>query len=593
MTNEPNHLEDFFGFKGEQEPEKESIRHHIFRRRSNLGDRIRLLPKVLSKTERYFILAFIVIIVASIVAIPFTIYDHFTVSVPAYGGSLTEGIVGQPRHINPVLAQANSSDRDLSGLIYSGLLKYNPDGKLVPDLADHYEVSSDGLNYTFYIKDDATWQDGQPVTADDVVYTIQTVQNPDYGSPSRGDWEGVSAVKINDKTVIFKLDNPYAQFLNNLTLGIIPEHIWAGIQAINFPSADYNLKPLGSGPYMFNKLQKDSNGNIQSYQLVSNKNYYDGRPYIDTIDFKFYNSEDDMIAAYNRNEIQDLATVSAQNLSKLKFVRRLNIQQIKIPLYFAVFFNQTQNKNLGDGNVRLALNYATDKQSIINQVANGKATAIYSPLIEDVLDVNQDFPKYTFDLNKAKQILTADGWVAGADGILKKGNNILAINITTSTDFPELVQTADLLKDQWAKAGVQVTVNALGTNELNQAIKNRAYDSLLFGAIVDLDPDPFGLWDSSQVQKPGLNLALYSNKTADSLLESARQTLNPLDRAQKYNDFQTIVINDAPAVFLYNPTYLYPQTTAIHGSKMSVIFSPSDRFDNIDKWYINTTRKWK
>lgn len=611
MQNDRHPLEDFFGLKQDSSFESGSGQsndltrrsgdkkhfEHIFRRRSSWMDQLRLLPKVLSKRERYWILIFLLIIIGSVIAIPFTTYNHFTNPVADYGGSFSEGIVGQPRHINPLLAQTNDPDRDLSSLIYSGLLKYNETGKLVPDLAKSYEISSDGLNYTVYLKDNILWHDGEKLTANDVVYTIQTAQNADYGSPQRVNWQGVTIAKVDDLTVMFKLNNKYAQFLNNLTLGILPKHIWSAVQPINFASAQYNLRPVGAGPYMFDRFQKDDLGQIQSYQLAANKDFYDGSPYIDTIIIKFYDSEDSMITAYNSNEIQSLSSISPNNLNKLKFKQRVNITELKVPRYFGVFFNQTQNPALADKNVRLALNYATDKQAVIDTVANGKGAAIYSPLIETVLDVGQDITKYTFDLNQAKTILAAAGWT-GADskGILQKGTGKnqtrLTIRIATST-LSDLVQIANILKDQWGKAGVEVIVDTLATPQLQQVIKDRSYQSLLFGEILDLDPDPFSFWDSSQTQKLGLNLALYNNKTVDGLLQDARQSLNPIDRANKYNDFQKIVISDAPAVFLYNPLYLYPRTTDVQGANTTIIATPADRFANIEKWYINTKRIWQ
>ena len=611
MQNDQHPLEDFFGLKQDSSVEPGSAQpndltrrsgdkkhfEHIFRRRAGWVDQLRLLPKVLSKRERYWILTFILIIIGSVVAIPFTTYTHFTNPVASYGDSFSEGVIGQPRHINPLLAQTNDPDRDLSSLIYSGLLKYNETGKLIPDLAKSYEISSDGLNYTIYLKDNILWHDGQKLTADDVVYTIQTAQNADYSSPQRVNWQGVTITKLNDAAVMFKLNNKYAQFLNNLTLGILPKHIWSAVQPINFASADYNLKPVGSGPYIFNKLQKDDLGQIQLYQLNANKDFYDGRPYIDTVIIKLYDSEDSMITAYNSNEIQNLSSISPKNLNKLKFKQRVNITELKVPRYFVVFFNQSQNPVLASKNVRLALNYATDKQAIIDTVAGGKGSAIYSPLIESVLNVGQDITKYTFDLNQAKTILAADGWTStDSNGFVQKGTgkNLarLTIHITTST-LPELVQIANILKSQWSQAGVEVIVDALATPQLQQVIKDRSYQSLLFGEILDLDPDPFSFWDSSQTQKLGLNLALYSNKTTDGLLQDARQSLNPLERAKKYDDFQKIVISDAPAVFLYNPLYLYPKTTDIHGANTTTIASPADRFTNIEKWYINTKRIWQ
>ncbi|OGN16635.1 MAG: hypothetical protein A3C88_02225, partial [Candidatus Yanofskybacteria bacterium RIFCSPHIGHO2_02_FULL_50_12] len=370
--------------------------------------------------------------------------------------------------INPLLSQANDADRDLVSLIYSGLLQYNEEGKLVPDLAKSYEVSSDGLNYTIYLKENATWHDTKPVTADDIVYTIQTAQNQDYGSLQRLNWQGVEIQKVNDTTVIFKLKNKYAQFPNNLTLSILPKHIWEPVKPINFPLSDLNLKPIGSGPYAFKKYQKDDLGQIQWYELTANEQYYDGRSYIDTVQIRFYPSEDDMIAAYNRNEIKNLSYVSPQNLKKLKFKQRLDIRQVKLPRYFGVFFNQSQGLVIGNKNVRLALNHATEKQALVDTILAGRGSPVYSPLIETVLDVGSDIPKYQYDPEQAKKILAADGWAepdlptgqAGEKGILKKKNTRLTVRLTTST-FPELAQVANLLKEQWAKIGVEVTVDAL------------------------------------------------------------------------------------------------------------------------------------
>lgn len=593
MQNDQHPLEDFFGLKQDSspEPKKEPLRHSF--RRKGWVDQIRLLPKVLSKYERYGILTFLIIIAGSIISIPFSTYSHFTNPSPDYGGSFSEGVIGQPRRINPLLAQANDPDRDLVSLIYSSLLKYNDEGKLVPDLAKSYEISSDGLNYTVYLKDNIMWHDGKKLTADDVVYTIETAQNSDYGSSQRVSWQGVTVQNVNATTIIFKLNNKYAQFLNNLTLGILPKHVWEKVQPINFSSSEYNLKPVGSGPYIFDKLQKDNLGQIQSYQLRVNKDYYDGRAYIDEILIKFYDSENSMIEAYNKNDVQELFMVSPQNLGKIKFKQRLNIKELKMPRYYGVFFNQSENTALADKNVRLAINHATDKDAIIDKVIGGKGTAIYSPLIENVLDVDQDIPKYLHDLDQAKKILSASGWTGTDDkGILKKREARLTVKITTST-LPEFTEVANVLKEQWLKAGVEVTVETLNTPQLQQVIRDRNYEALLFGEILDLDPDPFTLWDSSQKQKLGLNLALYDNPTADSLLQDARQSLNPLDRAQKYNDFQKIVINDVPAVFLYNPLYLYPQTSNIRGADTKVIAVPSDRFSSVEKWYINTKRIWK
>ena len=586
-------LDDFFGLKPEtasSQNNKESIRETLGKKLS-FWSRLRLLPKVLSWKERYLVGSFLLIATGSFLAIPVTSFYHYTRAQPDYGGAFVEGILGEPRLINPLLATASDADRDLVDLIYSGLLKHNADGKLVPDLARSYEISSDGLTYTVFLKENALWHDGKRVTADDVLFTIQTAQNPDYASPQRVSWQGVEVEKVNDLTIMFKLKNKYAQFLNNLTLGILPRHLWQEVRPINFTLSELNLKPVGSGYYKFDKFKKDRLGRIASYELSAYKKHHNGQPFIDRIELKFYNSEDEMIDAYNRSEIESLGFVSAQNVKKIKFSRRLDVHQLKLPRYFGVFFNQNKSKVLSEKNVRLALSHATDKESILKNILDENGMAVQSPMIGGILDISPSVPTYSYDRERAKTILATSGWSADSAGVLSKNKERLSVKLTTST-WPELVSVAQLLKEQWGAIGVDATVESLPFSQLQQVIKERDYQALLFGEILSVDPDPFSLWHSSQKRDPGLNLALYDNASADTLLEEARQTLNPLERMKKYDDFQKILIEDIPAAFLYSPYYLYAQTKDIQGFATSLISMPSDRFSNIEQWYVETRRTW-
>lgn len=578
MFRDDNQLDDFFGLKSEKEDpaakHKEGIKDSLLK--SVERNKLCLIPKILSNKERYLILTFALIILGSVISIPFTAFYHYTMGVPNNGGSFTEGMVGEPRLINPLLSQSNDADRDLVSLIYSGLMKYNEEGKLIPDLAKSYEVSSDGLNYTIYLRENAFWHDTEPVTAEDVVFTVQTAQNPDYGSQQRVNWQGVEIDKINDYTIIFKLKERYAQFVNNFTIRILPKHAWQDIKPINFGLSELNLKPIGSGPYKFAKLKKDTLGRVREYELEAGQKFYLGRTYIDSIRFKFFDSEDAIIDAYNKNSIENISFVSGPNLKKIKFKRRLNVHELKMPRYFGVFFNQDQSKELADKNIRLALNHATDKNELLSKILEGKGESVVSPMVGNILNINNDVKTYPHDPDQANKLLNG-----------KK----IDLKLTTST-WPELVAVANTLKEQWAKVGVNIEVELLPTPELQRAIKERNYQMLLFGEILTLDPDPFTLWHSSQKRDPGLNLALYSNKTADILLEKARKILNPLERAQKYDEFQKLVVEDAPAVFLYNSYYIYGQTKDIRGFESKVISMPSDRFANIERWYMETKRSW-
>ena len=593
-------LDDFFGInvpdkndknKSQDSKSRKSIKETLSRRNRQFKAKLKLLPRVSSGKERYLMLILALILAGSILAIPITAYYHFTYPVGDSGGTLNEGVVGELRHINPLLSQSDA-DRDLVSLIYSGLLKYNQAGKLVPDLAKSYDISLDELNYTIYLKENIKWHDNRPLTADDVIFTIRTAQNPDYGSSQRINWQGIDIEKIDNYKLLFKLKNKYAQFLNNLTLPMLPEHIWANVKPINFALSEFNIKPIGSGPYQFKKFQKDALGRIHLYELTVNKNFYDGKPFIEKIELKFYVSEDELINSYNKNEVDNLGLISPKNIKKLKFKQRLEIKQLIMPRYFGVFFNQNQSKILSEKNIRLALAYGTDKESIVETILESHGKIIHSPILTSFTG-EENVKKYEYNKDLAIETFQAAGWNKKDEaGILMKGEEKLTIKLTTST-WPELIEAANVLREQWEELGVDLQVEALPTPDLQQAIKDRNYQMLLFGEIINLDPDPFSLWHSSQKKDPGLNLALYDNKTADTLLEDARKILNPIERSQKYNDFQKLVAEDLPALFLYSPYYLYGQSKNIKGFENKIVAVPSGRFANIQNWYIETKRIWK
>ncbi len=606
--NDHNQLDDFFlsSPKSSRSPRKFSVSLRIKEALAKLlpaREQLRHLPKVLSRRERYLILVLALIAVFSLISIPVSIFYHFTKPVADFGGSFTEGAIGAPKFINPLLAQTDV-DRDLSGLIYAGLMKYDGQGKVVPGLAASYDVASDGLTYTFNLRENLKWHDGQPFAADDVIFTILAAQNADYGSFQRINWQGVDVSKLDDKTVVFKLRNKYAQFLNNTVLGILPKHVWANIKPSTFSLADYNLKPVGSGPYKFSKIRRDTAGNVKSFEMVAFDKYYAGKPYISKITFQFYLSEDELAGAYNNGAIDSMDSLTSQKLNSLRFPGKLIIKRLKLPRYFAVFFNQNKSQALSDKNVRLALSYATDKKEILHKILDDNGIVVDSPMLPGIIDISDDAAAYGFDAAKAQKILDDNNWkysetdkVREKASAAPKNKNVkktaepvkLEIQLTTSS-WPELVTVANQIKKQWETMGVKVDLRILQLQDLQQAIKDRDYEALLFGEVLGLNPDPFSFWHSSQKRDPGLNLALYDNKDADKLLEDARQTMDFSARMSKYDDFQKLTAKDIPAVFIYSPYYLYAQTSKIKGNATDTISMPSDRFVDVNKWYIDTKR---
>jgi len=549
------------------------------------------VSSVLNTKERYFIFGFSILAIVSLLTWLISSNLSNTTLQPNFGGSFSEGIVGAPQYLNPVLSQSNDADRDVVELIFSGLTKYNSQGELVPDLVEKYAVGEGGKVYDFFLRKNIEWHDGEVLTADDVIFTIQAIQNPEYRSPLRINWTGVEVEKVDEWTIRFKLKTPYAPFLANTTVGIVAEHIWGDILPANFALSPENLEPIGTGLYKFKKLKKDKEGFVESIELEAFGEYNINRPYIEKISLLFYPDEESLIRAYNKGQINNISLVSVKNKPKLQGLRKTDMRQLNLPRYFTVFFNQSKSKALSDKNVRLALNYATDKEQIINNILSGEARSVDSPIPIGVWGHTDEIEIYNFSLDQANNILDENEWIdKDGDGIREKGEEKLEIELIT-TELKELQQVANVLQEQWSKIGVQVNVKILSIGEIQQEyIRPREYQALLFGEVLGLDPDPYSFWHSSQKKDPGLNLALYDNKKVDDLLKSGRQNLDEKERLEDYKKFQQLVVEDAPVVFLYSSYHLYFVDKKIKGVEVENIVLPSKRFSDIENWYIKTQR---
>ena len=225
------------------------------------------LPRVSTKQEMRLLLFLCAIVVVTGIILVSRLYLDVTIPVPSIGSSYTEGVIGDPHTINPLYA-SRDTDRDITRLVFSGLVTYNNAGAIEPDLADNVDISGDGKTYTVTLKKNLQWHDGEAITADDVIFTVHTIQNGQFRSPLRSDWQGVSVQKLGDDSVRFSLRAPYAPFIENLTLGIIPQHVWQNVTPDQAPLHEANLKPVGSGPYQFDQLKQNKDGSISWYQIV-------------------------------------------------------------------------------------------------------------------------------------------------------------------------------------------------------------------------------------------------------------------------------------------------------------------------------------
>jgi peptide/nickel transport system substrate-binding protein len=557
------------------------------------SSQLRSLGSAFSFKEKFILYTAIIILLLSLIIWGANVYLSSTHSVPTFGGEYTEGIVGEPLYINPIISQSNEIDAALCQLIFSSLLKYDSEGNLINDLTENYTLSEDGLIYTFKIKPGVKWHDKENLNTNDILFTINLIKDPSYKSSLRGDWQDVQIEAPDENTIVFKLDKPYAPFPNKLTFGILPRHLFQDISADKFLLNEFIRKPIGSGPFVFSDFKKDEHDNIISYQLIANEEYHAGRPFLDKINFNFYPDEEMLIESYNKKEINGFGAASYQKIPSFTTRKDTQIIKMRTPRYFAVFFNELKSKPLANDNVRKALSYATDKKYIINQVFNGYAEPQYSPLLNSFGQFNSspDIEKYEYNFVKAEEVLDQEGWKKEADGIRKKDGQPLEFTLIT-TQWPDLVKTAEILKEQWEKLGIKVEISSLPITDIQQNfIKPREYSAILFGQeYFGNDPDPYYFWHSSGKKDPGRNIAVYENSTVDEQLEKARQSGNLDERKQFYFEFEKQVSADAPATFLYSPDYVYLLNKKLLGIETKAVINAPARFSDASHWYIKTKR---
>ncbi len=554
-----------------------------------------------SKLEWRIFFVFCIALIISTFGLLQELNKSFMTDVPMRGGSISEGILGTPRFINPVLASSDA-DRDLVSLVYSGLMRKGPDGNLMPDLAESYQVSEDGLSYTFVLRDKIFFHDNTPVTADDVLFTVTSAKDPVLKSPRKASWDGVAVEKINEKTVTFTLKQPYVSFLENTTMGIMPNHIWQG-SPIELNTA--NMQPVGTGPFMVTDTQKESTGIISTLQLKSFDKFALGKPYLSGINLKFYQREEDLISALTEGNIDQASSMSPEEALTLR-ERGFEIKSLLLPRVFGLFFNQNQNQIFTDKSIVKAINTVVDKEAIVNEVLSGYGAPIDDPLPPTTPEYYKISGNHSISreerLEKATSILSAAGWVKNESGILNKTTvdknkkkTVEQVSFSISTgNAPELAQSAEKIAADLRTLGMNVDIKTFEIGNLNQiVIRPRKYDSLFFGEIINHESDLFAFWHSSQRKDPGLNVAMYANPKVDKILEDAFVATSKEARVKKYAEFEEEIKKDQPAVFVYSPSFIYVVSKELKGFALDHITLPSDRFLNSYQWYVKVDHVWR
>ena len=504
-----------------------------------------------------------------------------------------EGVIGNISTLNPLLA-ASEPEQAVSRLLFSSLYNYDVTGALHTDLAESMTVKDDKV-YTIKLRN-AVWHDGKKLTAEDVVYTINLIKNPQVRSPLRVNWLDISARAIDDSTVEFMLPAVYAGFSHALTFPVIPKHILQSVSPSSMREADFSSSPVGSGPFAVKRVQtSESTSSTDVVRMEPNTKYYGAVSTLSRLELRAYGNESLLVKAVNSGEVSAASGLSLSAADNIKSKQYSTKHWLLNKGVYLLMNNRSQT--LQDARVRQALRYATDTSSIRATVGDNVAR-LDTPILQS--QIAQKLPSAPdYSLDKAKALLKEAGWTYNQGQWKGKDGRPLAVAVTTSSGRDEYKKIVDALKQQWSKLGVDVQLREIDTSStttsfVQSVLQPRDYDALLYELELGADPDVFAYWHSSQASASGYNFANYSNRTVDNDLVGGRSRTNSALRAAKYIQFVNQWLNDAPAIGLYQSvgSYVLNNGASIVEPRGS-LNTMNDRYADVTTWSTGKASVYK
>jgi peptide/nickel transport system substrate-binding protein len=513
------------------------------------------------------------------------------------GGKYAEALVGHLQRLNPLLDSGNQVDRDVDRLIYSGLVGFDAQGRPVPDLAQGWVISQDALTYTVILRKDARWQDGTPVTTQDVLFTFGLMQDANYSGPAdlAQMWRQIKIQAQDDSTVSFKLPEPYAPFVDYLSEGLLPAHALAGVKAQDLANQTFNIAPVGTGPFRLDHLISSQN-QITGVVLAPSASYYGPKPQLSEVDFFYFGSLDAAFQALRTGQVMGLGGLSPPMVEEALQLPNLQLFSSRLPDLSLVLLNLKNDGDpfFGQREVREALLLSLNRENIINTALAGQAFPAASPILPGTWTANPALAPAPYDPGQSAQLLDAAGWqlptsaTPGTDAYVRAKNS-KALQFTLV--YPEDQfhgRVAQLIQAQWAAVGARVALKAVsGTALLKDYLQPRSYDA----ALVDFDlsrfpdPDPYPFWHQTQATT-GQNYSQLDDRTISEPLETARTDPDPATRARLYWTFQDRFAYEVPAVLLWYPTYTYALDLSVKGVSLGPLTDPSDRLSTLRQWHL-------
>lgn len=512
--------------------------------------------------------------------------------VPAQGGVYTEGIVGKLQRLNPVLDYYNQADRDIDRLIFSSLIKFDAQGQPVADLAENWGVGFDGLSYNFVIKENAIWHDGVPVTADDVLFTVDLMRDPASVLPEdlKDFWSRIDINVLSEKDLQFRLTEPFTPFIDFLSFNILPKHLLGGLTYSEMINSEFNINPVGSGPYRFDRLLADEN-EIQGVALKANNDFYGKAPFLQEFVFRFYPDVETAFNAYLQGNVNGIGQLNEAVIVDALRNPGLSVYSLSKPEIAMVLFN-LKNPSLPffqESAIRRALLMGLDRRGMIDRILNGQGMIADIPLLPNSWANYSGNQRIDQNIEEAKAILIDEGYVLDQEGNGIRRKDDIAFTFTMvhpNDDYHTRI--AQNIQSDWEKLGVNVRLEAVPYESL---ILDHLQPLTYQAALIDInyyrspDPDPYPFWDQSEIAD-GQNFSQWENRVVSQYLAEARVTRDQEERAKLYRNFQVIFIEEMPALPLFYPVYNFAIDDSIQGVRVGAMYDPSDRFWNVTEWFL-------
>jgi peptide/nickel transport system substrate-binding protein len=540
--------------------------------------------------DKFIVVALIgLMVVASVAAIAAD--QNAASGDPAFGGTYVEGVAGVPQYLNPVIA-ATDVDQDVSRLVFSGLTRYDQAGAIVPDLASAFHTESDGRVWTFDIREDATWHDGKPVTADDVVFTVKLLQDRGYVGPYSDAFRGVTVERVAPLTVRFTLPDVYGPFADSTTVPLLPSHLLGNVPYAELARQPFNASPVGTGPFRMAEVD------ARQIVLLRNDDFYRtrparDRPYLDKVVLRFYPDPTEALLALSRGEIDGVGGLSSQDAERARSLKAAALYSLPTDNFVSLFLNVRPDRVVfRDRAVRQAIATAIDRGRVLRLAADGRGTVADEFVPQGSWAYVKDVTRYPFSADDAAALLDEADWKDhDGDGVRDKGGQKLAFTISTSDEPARTAAATEIQRDLNA-VGMSVTVKSMPFGQLVDSVaRQRSFDALLVEIAVSGDPDPYTFFHSTEVNDPGHNFSGYSTLPIDRNLEAARRTFDEAARRELYAPVFQAISKEVPVVFLYFSDYLYAQSRLVQGQRIAPLTDPRERFWNVEDWYMRTAPK--